>query len=114
MLTELNNFYDSQPEPNQGCFLALRKIILDFDKEMTEHWKYKLPFFYYQKKPFCYLWKDKKTNEPYIGIVRSANINHPQLHLGTSKKMKKFYVNPLKDIDLKIIVEIFGEVKLKY
>ena len=114
MLNELNNFYDKLTEPNQSCFLALRKIIMDFDSEITEEWKYKLPFFHYKKKPFCYVWKDKKTTIPYIGIVRSGNINHPNLELGTRKKMKVFSINPTEDIDVKSIYTIFEEVKKLY
>ena len=34
---------------------------------------------YYQQKMFCYLWTDKKTHEPYIGIVEGNKIDHPLL-----------------------------------
>jgi hypothetical protein len=114
MLNELNNFYDNLTEPNQSCFLALRKIIMDFDPEITEEWKYKLPFFHYKKKPFCYVWKDKKTTFPYIGIVRCTNIIHPNLEAGNRKKMKIFSINPTEDIDVKSIYTIFEEVKKLY
>jgi len=106
MENELDNFYLNQPEPNQSCFLALRDIILNFDQNITSAWKYKLPFFLYKGKMFCYLWKDKKTQEPYIGIVNSGHINHPKLFLGSRKKMKILSVNPNQDIDVELIIEI--------
>lgn len=100
MLREIDNFYLKQNEPNRSCFMALREIILSLDKEMTPEWKYKLPFFYYKKKMFCYLWQDKKTNEPYIGIVRSEHIDHPKLEIGKRKKMKIYRINPNEDINI--------------
>lgn len=109
MISELDNFYLSQPEPNRSCFLALREMILSLDQEFTPEWKYKLPFFYYKKKMFCYLWKDKVTQEPYIGIVRCTNINHPKLEQGNRKRMKIYRVNPNEDIDIEELFEILKE-----
>lgn len=108
-MTDLNQFYEDQPEPNQGCFLALRKIILDFSEDIDERWRYKLPFFYYQNKPYCYLWKDKITTIPYITFVRSLEINRPELELGDRKKMKALTINPNEDIDVRLIKEIMSE-----
>ena len=113
-MNALDNFYLNQSEPNRSVFMALREIILSLDKEMTPEWKYKLPFFYYKKRPFCYLWQDKKTNTPYIGIVRSTNLNHPKLELGTRKKMKIYSINPNKDIDIDELLGILRMVMVFY
>jgi hypothetical protein len=67
-------------------------------------------FFYYKGKMFCYLWKDKKTGEPYIGIVEGQRINHPMLELGDRKKMTILRVNPDEDISQDMIIEILNEV----
>jgi len=114
MQNELENFYLDQPEPNQSCFLALRDIILAFDNNITADWKYKLPFFMYKGKMFCYLWKNKKTQEPYIGIVKSTTINHPKLEIGKRKKMKTYAINPSKDIDIDELYWILNEAKKLY
>jgi len=108
MENELENFYLRQPEPNQSCFLALRDIILGFNPNVTADWKYKLPFFMYKGKMFCYLWKDKNTQIPYIGIVNGFAINHPALDAGNRKKMKTLSIDPTKDIDLKLVVNILN------
>ncbi len=85
--------------------MALRGILLKFDPEITEQWKYKVPFYYYKGKPFCYLWQDNKTQQPYIGIVKGHHINHPNLTKGNRKKMKVFMIDPNENI---IIEEIYG------
>jgi hypothetical protein len=69
MIRETDAFYLNQEEPNKSCLLALRTIILDQDKQITETRKYGMPCFCYKGKMFCYLWTDKKTDEPYILMV---------------------------------------------
>ena len=113
-MNDLLEFYENLPEPNKGCFLALRKIIMDYSSEFTEEWKYKLPFFYYRGKPFCYLWKDKVTTFPYVTFVRSMHINRPELELGSRKKMKAITVNPNKDIDVNLLHNIMEESLQKF
>ncbi|MBL4670086.1 MAG: DUF1801 domain-containing protein [Flavobacteriales bacterium] len=106
MLTEHDNYYLKQEEPYKSCLLALKQIILALDEDITPEWKYGLPFFYYKKKMFCYFWKDKKTQEPYIGIVKGNELDHPLLESGNRKRMKILRVNPNKDIDIKTVQEI--------
>ncbi|MET4082074.1 putative patatin/cPLA2 family phospholipase [Pedobacter sp. UYP30] len=55
---------------------------------------------------FCYLWTDKKTDEPYILMVEGKNINHPELEEGDRSRMKIFRVNPNKDLPIKKIERI--------
>ena len=55
MLNQLDNFYLEKQEPIQHCLLALRKIIMAFDKNIVAAWKYGMPFFCYEGKMFCYL-----------------------------------------------------------
>ena len=47
---------------------------------------------------FCYLWTDKKTNDPYLLFVEGQYLDHPKLETGTRKRMKIFRVNPKEDI----------------
>lgn len=88
MLSELNQFYLNLPEPQKSCFMALRDYILSLSGDITPEWKYKLPFFYYKGKMFCYLWMDKKTKEPYIGIAKAQFLDFDYLVQGDRKKMK--------------------------
>lgn len=109
MLSELDQFYLKLEEPNKSCFLALRDFILSLNEDITPEWKYKLPFFYYKGKMFCYLWKNKKTQMPYVCIVRSEKINHPALVQEDRKKMKAFYLDPEGDLDFNTLGKLLVE-----
>lgn len=122
MREELHNYYLSKEEPNKSCLLALRDIIFNHDTDITETQKWGMPCFCYKKKMFCYLWTDKKTDEPYILMVEGKLLDHYALEEGNRSRMKIFRVNPNKDLPIEIIEEILqkainlykaGIVKLK-
>ena len=106
MVEELHNYYLKKKEPNKSCLLALRSIILDQDKNVSETQKWGMPCFCYKKKMFCYLWTDKKTDEPYILMVEGKYLDHPKLEEGDRSRMKIFRVNAKKDLPRKTIETI--------
>lgn len=111
MLSPIAQFFEKQDEPHKSCFLALRQVILNYSPEITEEWKYSLPFYYFRKKMFCYLWNHKKFKKPYIGIVESRLSNHPALLLEDRARMKIFVIDPNEDIPMEDLYAIFDEVK---
>ena len=106
MVEELQKYFLSKSEPNKGCLLALRSIILSQNAEITDTVKYGMPCFCYKKKTFCYLWTDKKTHEPYILMVEGNRLHHPELEQGDRAKMKIFRANPNLDLPIGTILEI--------
>ena len=102
-MSETDNLYIRKEEPNRSCLLVLRKLILDQDAEVNETKKYGMPCFSFKKKMFCYLWTDKKTDEPYILFVEGKHIDHPALETGDRARMKIYRVDPNKDLPLKTI-----------
>jgi hypothetical protein len=109
MLEELYNYYFNKKEPNMSCLLALRSIILEQDKNITETQKYKMPCFCYKNKMFCYLWTDKKTDEPYILFVEGIHLNHPDFEKGDRSRMKIFRINPNTDLPIRIIILLLNK-----
>ncbi len=99
-------FYLNKEEPNKGCLLALRTIILGQDALITETVKYGMPCFCYKNKMFCYLWTDKKTNNPYILMVEGKLLDHPLLDAGSRARMKVLNVAPAEDLPLETITEV--------
>lgn len=108
MKEKIENYYLKQIEPNRSCLFALREIILNYSQHISEEWKYGLPSYYYKKKPFCYIWKNKKTNEPYIGIARGFLIEHESLLQGDRTRIKILPIATNKDIDIELIYVIFN------
>lgn len=106
MILPVSLFYLSKDEPNKSCLLALQKIILNQHEVIIETVKWGIPCFCYDKKPFCYLSIDKKTNEPYLLMVEGRRLDHPQLEQGTRIKMKILRVNPTIDLEIELIEEI--------
>ena len=103
MIRDPDSYFLSKEEPTRSCLLALRTIILKQDPAVTETVKYGMPCYCYKKKVFCYLWTDKKTDEPYLLLVEGRHLTHPGLEAGTRSRMKIFRVNPTADLPLKSI-----------
>ncbi len=106
MTQEPTIYYTQQEEPNRSCLLALRRIILEQDDNIIETQKWGMPCFCYYKKPFCYLWIDKKTKEPYVLMVEGTHLEHPKLEAGNRAKMKRFSIDPNKDIPIETLKQI--------
>jgi hypothetical protein len=122
MLREIDEYYLQKEEPVKSILLFLREYILKFDQNITEAWKYKMPFFCYKGKMFCYLWTDKKIHQPYLGIVEGKRINHTGLIIQNRSRMKIMFFDPNKDIPIDTIhfilkqaidIYISGKVKIK-
>jgi len=106
MLRDIDNFYLYKDEPNKGCFSFLRQFILGYDKNIAEAWKYRMPFFLYKGKMFCYVWTHKKTGKPFIGFVNGKWINHPEIFFEDRARMKIIIIDPEEDIPVDTIKEV--------
>ena len=103
MLREIDNYFDQQEEPARSCLAALRHLILSHAPEITEVWQYRMPFYRFAGKRFCYLWVDKKSNQPYIGFVEGRQIDHPGLLMEKRSRMKIFRIDPTEDLPIETI-----------
>ena len=113
-LSAIDRFYLDQQEPVKSCLMALRSIILKQDRGITFAWRYRMPFFYFKGKMFCYLWVDRKTRQPYLGIVEGRRIKHPALVAGNRTRMKVLYIDPLRDLPLQTIEHILQQAMKFY
>ena len=109
MEDKIAQFYLDQEEPLKSALLALRDIILAQASGIKPAWKYGSPFFVYQDKNLCYLWYDKNTMHPYIGIIDGSKIDHPILEAGERKMIKILPVNPAEDFPIEAIEEVLQE-----
>jgi Domain of unknown function (DU1801) len=114
MVSEITDFYLQKEEPVKSCLMALREIILKYDKRITETWKYRMPIFCYNGKMFCYVWVHKKTGMPYLGIVEGRKISHPLLLQEKRSRMKIMFIDPAKDLPVKTIHTILTMARTNY
>jgi len=100
MLSAIQLFYEHLDEPNKSCLWFLRGHILKYDTRLTGEWKYRLPFFYFNGKMFCYFWMDSVTKALYIGFMNGNRMCHPALESGLRKRVKIYPLNAEKDLNL--------------
>lgn len=89
--------------------LALRRILLSYDKNTSETQKYGMPCFLYKRNILCYLWTDRKTEKPYILMAEGNHLTHPALEQGSRARMKILRVDPGTDIPVDGIREVLRE-----
>ena len=105
-MRQIDLFYLQKDEPLKSCLLFIREHILGFDENITEAWKYNMPFFCYKGKMFCYLWVYKKTGKPYIGFVEGKRMEHPLLIAENRSRMKILMLDAEEDMPVDIINSI--------
>ncbi|NND93607.1 MAG: DUF1801 domain-containing protein [Flavobacteriales bacterium] len=105
MKSNIEQFYLDQEEPLKSILLYLRSYLLK-DPDMSESWKYGLPFFDYKKRFFCYFHKEKKTGIPYLAFTQGKHIDHPALVHGDRKQIAVLHFYPEEDFPIKTLDEI--------
>jgi len=114
MSLDFDNYFLDKQEPNKSCLLALRNIITTQDVSISTCWKYRMPFFCYKQKMFCYLWIDKDTQEPYIGFVEGNRMNSILLEQGKRSRIKILRIKPNIDLPIETIENLLKEALYFY
>lgn len=88
----INEYIERQTIDNQAILYALREIIINFDSNVEEKFKYKIPYYHYRGKSFCYL-NINKNDEVDLGLVNGNQMidNYGFLegeHLKTIRHLK--------------------------
>ncbi|RWW98930.1 DUF1801 domain-containing protein [Flavobacterium cerinum] len=110
MIRPIDRYFLEKEPLVRDCMLFLRNHILNFDSGITEALKYGMPFYCYKDKMLCYLWTNKKTGEPYIGIVDGNKMDRPDLIAEKRSRMKIFQIDSAKDIPIQVIDAILTEM----
>jgi hypothetical protein len=106
MNQELENYYLKQPEPIQGCLLALKSIILSVDKEITHRRLYQIPVFYYKEKRLAYLWVQRKRL--LFGIITDKSILTFPEGSRPKDQYERMEIQPNDDIPIDEIIARIG------
>jgi hypothetical protein len=105
-MRDIDNFYLFKDEPVKSCLHFLRMHILNYNENITEAWKCRMPFFCYKGKMFCYLWIHKKTQQPFIGFVDGKLIQHPSLMFEDRARIKIMLLNAEQDLPVETIDDV--------
>lgn len=114
MLRPIDHYFLQKEEPLRSCLQFMREHILRQDPDITEAWKYGMPFYCYKGKMFAYLWVHKKYHQPYLGIVEGQKINHPDLLQEQRARMKILLLDADKDLPVQKINSILKKVLALY
>lgn len=106
----IDTYFLEKEEPIKSCLQFMREHILKHDANITEAWKYGMPFFCYKGKMMCYFWVHKKYKQPYLGIVEGKKINHRDLIQEKRMRMKILLLDPIKDLPIRKINSILKEM----
>ncbi|TAF33814.1 MAG: DUF1801 domain-containing protein [Cytophagales bacterium] len=102
----IENFYLEKDEPVRSCLITLHQVILSQDTLISCSWSYKMPFFCYKGKPFCYLWYHKKYQQPYIGFVEGFRFQDEFLLQEKRSRMKIMLIDSTQDLPILQINDI--------
>ncbi|TWI95868.1 hypothetical protein JN11_04143 [Mucilaginibacter frigoritolerans] len=107
MITKLESYYLSKPEPYQSCLLALRDIILQANAEIYHERKFQIPFFAYRGKKLGYLWLNGK--KLMLGFCLDKSLQEVIPGFKLKDKYESMQIDPNADIPIEVIL-----LKLNY
>ena len=100
-----------QSEPFKGILLYLQAII-EKNVEGTElKYKYKIPFYYLNGKPFCYLNQSKDYVDLGFWNAAHLSVHLDKMETAGRKMMRSLRYVSLEEIDSKVLQEILLDAK---
>ena len=101
----------NQQESYKTILLHLQVLIESNFNNVELRYKYKIPFYYLDDKPFCYLNVPKKKDFVEVGFWASAHLSKYNEHLVSDgrKVVKSFRYKALEDINQEILLGVLEE-----
>lgn len=105
-----------QPELQQSILLHLISVFVREIPELELMFKWGIPYFYYGKKPFCYLASNHKKGFVDAGFAKGFQLKRNQEflvseHRNTVKSLRYF---SLENIDNAILNDVIQEARSLY
>lgn len=103
------NYILNKPEPYKSMLIHLKSIIEHTILEADLKFKWKVPFYYVDSHPICYLNQTKDYVD--VGFWNAAHLTKNLEHMTTAgrKMMKSLRYKKLEDINDAILMEIVKE-----
>jgi hypothetical protein len=108
------NYILNQPEPYRSILLHIQVIIENTTSSLDLKYKYKIPFYYINNKPFCYL----NVTKGYVdlGFWKGNQIQIHQNHFVTEnrKMMVSLRYWKLEDVKNGVLIDVLEEALKLY
>lgn len=103
-----------QQEPYRSMLLHIQSVVEHTIPKVELKYKYKIPFYYINNKPFCYL--NQSKNYVDVGFWNAAHISVHLEHLITAgrKFMKSLRYTSLEAINDTILIEVLQDAYSVY
>lgn len=101
----------NQPEPYRSILLHLQAVIEATVPDVQLFYKYKIPFYYYNGKPFIYLNATHKRGYVDVAFMKGYQLKLHQDYLdGESRSLvKSLHFNTLDGINQIVLVDLIKE-----
>ena len=99
----------NQPEPFRSILLHLQSVIELNIPKVELKYKYRVPFYYLEGRPFCYLNQSKDYVD--VGFWMAAHLSKHLNEMTTAgrKMMKSLRYHSLEEINDTILIEILKD-----
>ncbi|PHS09738.1 MAG: 2-dehydro-3-deoxyphosphooctonate aldolase [Kordia sp.] len=106
----------NQPELFREILLYLQLVVERTIPELELKYKYKIPFYYLNGKPFCYFNASHKKQYVDVGLVKGKLIKvHTEYLVGEKrKKMVSLRYKNMEEVDNQVLIEVLEEAKSLY
>ncbi|MDJ0644963.1 MAG: DUF1801 domain-containing protein [Flavobacteriaceae bacterium] len=103
----------NQPEPYKSILLHLQVVIENTIPELELNYKWRVPYYYLDGNPFCYLNVPKKKDFVEIGFWASAHLsNYNEFLVSDGRKVvKSFRYQSVDAINHEILVAVLEQAK---
>jgi len=102
----------NQKEPYQSIMLYVRSVIFKTLPKIEEKYSYKIPFYFHNKKPMCYLNILKNTNYVDIAFVQGVFVQKKFTQLkdnNNRKQVRSLSVKSLKKFDELMFIKLLND-----
>ena len=106
----------NQPEPYRSILLHVQAVIELTLPDIQLQFKYKIPFYYYQGKPFVYLNATHKRGYVDVAFIKGYQLKLHQncLDGATRTLVKSLHYESLETIDNEVLIDLLKEQKGLY
>lgn len=103
------NYILTQPEPYRSILLHLQLVVEHTIVDVDLNYKYRIPFFYIDGRPFCYMNQSKDYVD--LGFWNAAYLTvHTELMVKEGRKiMRSLRYKSLEEINDKILIEVLQD-----